>query len=143
MITDPRNPEDRSPCPSSTRRSSGGRVLDLIAAGRRVATAAADLDISDPTIYQQQRKELTDTDQMSDTTSADSAELGAARLRIPELEAEVAIHPRAAVQFADSTGHGASWPDEPQGPSARSLRGGMLSPAAAGWPRFTGDGPTD
>ncbi|XVS67813.1 transposase [Actinosynnema sp. CA-299493] len=71
-------------------------VLDLVASGRRVAQVAADLDISDQTIYAWHRQELIDSGQMPGTTSADNAELVAARRRIAELEAEVAVHRRAA-----------------------------------------------
>jgi transposase len=78
--------------PSEFRR----KVLDLVASGRRVAQAAADLDISDQTIYTWHRQELIDTGQLPGTSSADNAELVAARRRIAELEAEVAIHRRAA-----------------------------------------------
>jgi transposase-like protein len=72
------------------------KVLDLVAAGRPVAQVAADLDISDQTIYVWRRQELIDTGQLPGTTSTENAELTAARTRIAELEAEVAIHRRAA-----------------------------------------------
>jgi transposase len=72
------------------------KVLDLVAAGRRVAQVAADLDISEQTIYVWRRQELIDTGQLPGTTSSDNAELVAARRRIAELETEVAIHRRAA-----------------------------------------------
>jgi transposase len=71
-------------------------VLDLVAAGRRVAQVATDLDISEQTIYVWRRQELIDTGQLPGTTSSDNAELVAARRRIAELETEVAIHRRAA-----------------------------------------------
>jgi transposase-like protein len=79
------------------------KVLDLLAAGRRVAQVAADLDISDQTIYTWRRQELIDTGQLPGTTSADNAELIAARWRIAELEAEVAIHRRAAELLKDTS----------------------------------------
>ena len=72
------------------------KVLDLVAAGRRVAQVATDLDISEQTIYVWRRQELIDTGQLPGTTSSDNAELVAARRRIAELETEVAIHRRAA-----------------------------------------------
>ncbi len=71
-------------------------MLDLVASGRRVAQVAADLDISDQTIHTWRRQELVDSGQLPGTTSADNAELVAARRRIAELEAEVAVHRRAA-----------------------------------------------
>ncbi len=72
------------------------KVLDLVAAGRPVARIAADLDISDQTIYVWRRQELIDTGQLPGTTSTENVELTAARRRIGELEAELAIHRRAA-----------------------------------------------
>ncbi len=78
--------------PSEFRR----KVLDLVASGRRVAQVAADLDISEQVIYTWRRQELVDTGQLPGTTSVDNAELVAARRRIAELEAEVAVHRRAA-----------------------------------------------
>ncbi|WP_158854708.1 transposase [Saccharothrix deserti] len=72
------------------------KVLDLVASGRRVAQVAADLDISDQTIYSWRRQELIDSGRLPGTTSTDNAELVAARRRIAELEAEVAVHRRAA-----------------------------------------------
>ncbi|MGW3498352.1 transposase [Streptomyces sp. NPDC001020] len=47
------------------------KVLDLIAAGRRVAQIAADLDISDRTIYTWRRQELIDAGRLPGTTSAE------------------------------------------------------------------------
>ena len=71
------------------------KVLDLVAAGRRVGQVAADLDISEQTIYVWRRQRLIDTGQLPGITSTDQAELVAARRRIAELDAEVEIHRRA------------------------------------------------
>jgi transposase-like protein len=70
------------------------KVLDLVAADRRVGQVAADLDISEQTIYVSHRQRLIDTGQMPGITSTDQAELVAARRRIAELEAEVDIRSR-------------------------------------------------
>jgi transposase-like protein len=85
--------------PSEFRR----KVLDLIASGRRVAQVAADLDISEQAIYTWRRQELVDNGRLPGTTSADNAELVAARRRIAELEAEVAVHRRAAELLKESS----------------------------------------
>jgi hypothetical protein len=61
-----------------------------------VAQVAADLAISEQTIYIWRRQHLIDTGQLPGTTSSVSAELLAARRRIAELDAEVAIQRRAA-----------------------------------------------
>jgi transposase-like protein len=95
--------------PSEFRR----KVLDLVASGRRVAQVAADLDISEQAIYTWRRQELVDTGQLPGTTSVDNAELVAARRRIAELEAEVAVHRRAAELLKESS--------TPKGGTRRSL----------------------
>ncbi|MEU6884430.1 alanine racemase [Streptomyces viridosporus] len=60
------------------------KVLDLIAAGGRVAQIAADLDISDRTIYTWRRQELIDVGRLPGTTSADNAAPHAVPRRIAE-----------------------------------------------------------
>ena len=70
-------------------------VLDLVAAGRSVAQIAADLGVSDQTIYGWRRQELVDTGQLPGLNRAEEAELGAANKRIREIETEVAILKRA------------------------------------------------
>jgi transposase-like protein len=72
------------------------KVLDLLRAGRKVAQIAEDLQISDQCIYLWRRQELIDCGQMPGVTSADQAELVAARKRIAELETELVVHRRAA-----------------------------------------------
>lgn len=72
------------------------KVVDLVAAGRPVAQVAADLDMSEQTIYVWRCQHLIDTGQLPGTTSSENAELVAARRRITELEAEVALHRRVA-----------------------------------------------
>ncbi|WP_194904068.1 transposase [Catenulispora rubra] len=72
------------------------KVLDLIEAGRPVKQVAEMLGISDQTIYNRRRQQLIDSGQVPGITSADAAELVAARRRIAELETELAIHRRAA-----------------------------------------------
>lgn len=71
------------------------KVLDLVAAGRPVAQIAADLGISDQTIYTWRRQELIDTGKLPGLNRAEQAELAAANKRIRELENEVAILKRA------------------------------------------------
>ena len=71
------------------------KVLDLVAAGRPIAQIAADLGISDQTIYGWRKQELIDTGQLPGVNRAEQAELSAAKKRIRELENEVAILKRA------------------------------------------------
>ena len=72
------------------------RVLDLVAAGRRVEDIARDLGISDQTVYSWCRQDRIDRGLKAGLTSAERAELISARRRIRELETELAIHRRAA-----------------------------------------------
>lgn len=71
------------------------KVLDLVAAGHPVAQIAADLGISDQTIYIWRRQELIVTGQLPGLNRAELAQLGAANKRIRELETEVAILKKA------------------------------------------------
>src|SRR4051812_30117096 len=71
------------------------RVLDLIEAGRTIAAVAEDVAISDQTIYNWRRQDRIDRGLEAGLSSAENAELVAARKRIRDLEAEVAVHRRA------------------------------------------------
>ena len=62
------------------------KVLDMVAAGRPIAQIAADLGISDQTIYGWRKQELIDTGQLPGLNRAEQAELSAANKRIGELE---------------------------------------------------------
>lgn len=79
------------PYPPEFRR----RVLDLIAAGRSVASVAEDLGVSAQTIYNWRRQDAIDRGEAAGLTSLEHAELKAARRRIAELEAELAVTRRA------------------------------------------------
>jgi transposase len=71
------------------------RVLDLIAVGRSVASIAADLGVSDQTIYTWRKQELIDTGQVPGLTTVEARELRAAKRRIVELETELSVTRRA------------------------------------------------
>ena len=71
------------------------RVVELVEGGRKVAEVAADLGVSDQSIYTWRRQARIDAGLESGLTSVEKAELVAARKRIRELESEVAIHRRA------------------------------------------------
>jgi transposase-like protein len=68
------------------------RVVELVEGGRKVAEVAADLGISEQSIYTWRRQARIDDGVELGLTSAEKAELAAARKRIRELEVEVAIH---------------------------------------------------
>ena len=77
------------------------KVLDLVVAGRPIAQIAADLGISDLTIYGWRKEELIDTGQLPGVNRAEQAELAAANKRIRELATEVAILKRARELLAE------------------------------------------
>jgi transposase-like protein len=71
------------------------RVLELVESGRKVVDVARDLGISNQTIYLWRRQDRIDRGLEAGLTSAEKAELVAARKRIRELETELAVHRRA------------------------------------------------
>jgi Transposase. len=71
------------------------KVLDLLKAGRKVAQIAAELGVTEQTIYTWRNQELVDTGQRLGVSSSDHAELMAARKRIADLETELAVTRRA------------------------------------------------
>jgi transposase-like protein len=71
-------------------------VVDLLAAGRKVADVARDLGVSEQTVYGWRRQEQIDRGLEPGLSTAERAELAAAKRRIRELEAELAVHRRAA-----------------------------------------------
>lgn len=74
-------------CPPEFRR----KVLDLLDAGRKVADVAADLGVTQASIYIWRRQHLIDTGRMPGLTSSDHVELVAARKRIAELSLDAEI----------------------------------------------------
>jgi transposase-like protein len=78
------------------------RALDLVAAGKAVAEVARLLEVSDQSIYAWRRRELIDRGELPGLSSAEREELRAARLRIRELETELAVHRRAAELLKES-----------------------------------------
>ena len=79
------------PYPPEFRR----RVLDLVTAGRSVASVADDLGVSAQTIYNWRRQDAIDRGESPGLTSLGQAELKAARRRIVESENELAVTRRA------------------------------------------------
>src|SRR6478735_4482954 len=61
------------------------KVLDLLAAGRKVEDVAGDLDVSDQTIYNWRRQDLIDRGLLQGLTTDGNVELAAAKRRIAEL----------------------------------------------------------
>ena len=88
------------------------KVLDLLAEGRKVADVAADLGVTDQSIYNWRRQHRIDTWQMPGITSSDHVELVAARKRIADLETELAVTRRANELLKEAV--------DPKGGSRRS-----------------------
>jgi transposase-like protein len=80
------------------------RVLDLVAAGRKVTDVARDLGISDQIIYVWRHQDEIDRGLAPGLSSAEREELAAAKRRIRELETELAIHRRAAELLKEQAG---------------------------------------
>jgi transposase len=72
------------------------KVLDLVDAGRPIVDVARDLGISAQSIYTWRRQDRIDKGVEPGLSSAEKAELTAAKRRIAELETELAIHRRAS-----------------------------------------------
>lgn len=72
----------------ATLPSSACKVLDLLADGCSVVSGAHDLDISDQTVYNRRRQDRIDRSLEPGLTTAENAELTAARQRIAELETD-------------------------------------------------------
>lgn len=71
------------------------KVLDLVAAGRPVARIAAELGISDQTIYTWARQDRIDQGLEPGLSTGEKTELAEARRRIHQLESELAANRRA------------------------------------------------
>ncbi len=79
------------PCPPEFRR----KVLDLLAAGRSVASLADDLGVSAQAIHYWRKQDAIDRGLAPGLSSTEQEELKAARRHTAELEAELAVTRRA------------------------------------------------
>lgn len=71
------------------------KVLDLIEAGRPIAEIAAQLGVSDQTVYNWRAQDQIDRGLRVGVSTSEATELAAARKRIRELETELAVTKRA------------------------------------------------
>ena len=71
------------------------KVLDLVEAGRSIADVAHGLEISEQSIYTWRRQDRIDRGLVPGLTSTEKTELSAAKKRIADLEAELAVTQRA------------------------------------------------
>ena len=76
------------------------KVLDLVESGRPVVDVARDLGISAQSIYVWRRQDWIDKGLEPGLSTGEKSELTAAKRRIAELEAELAVHRRASELLA-------------------------------------------
>ena len=79
------------------------RVVKLVEGGRKVSEVAADLGISEQTIYTWRRQARIDAGLEAGLSTSEQAELAVAKKRIRELETELAIHYRATEILKEKT----------------------------------------
>ena len=79
-------------------------VIQQVRSGRRASEVAASLDVSKASVYRWVRQERIDRGELDGTSTAENAELRAARRRIAELESELATVKRASALFAQRSG---------------------------------------
>lgn len=79
------------------------KVLDLLAAGRSVASVAHDLDISDQTICTWRWQDRIDRGEAAGLSTVEKGELATANKRIRQLETELAIARRAVDLLKEET----------------------------------------
>ena len=77
------------------------RVVDLVRSGRSVAEVAADVGVSEATLYRWKTQDEVDRGERVGSSSLERVELAQARRRIRELETELAIVRNASALFAE------------------------------------------
>ena len=87
------------------------RAIDLLESGKAVREVAEELKVSGQSIYTWRRQYRVDSGQEPGLTTTEANELNAARRRIKDLEAELAIHEMATGLLKGTTTQKASeWP---------------------------------
>jgi transposase InsO family protein/transposase-like protein len=76
-------------------------VVEQVRSGQKAAEVAARLEVSIATVHRWVRQDRIDRGQLGGTSTAENAELRAARRRIAELESELATVKRASALFAE------------------------------------------
>ena len=77
------------------------RVVDLVRSGRSVAEVAAQVGVSEGTLYRWQAQDRVDRGEAPGLSSGERAELALARRRIRVLETELEIVKQASALFAE------------------------------------------
>ncbi len=77
------------------------RVVELVRSGRPVAAVAADVGVSEGTVYRWKAQDRVDRGERSGPSSLERVELLQVRRRIRELETELAIVKQASALFTE------------------------------------------
>ena len=77
------------------------RVVELVRSGRSVAAVAADVGVSEGTVYRWKAQDRVDRGERPGQSSLERVELIQARRRIRELETELAIVKQASALFSE------------------------------------------
>jgi transposase len=75
-------------------------VVEQVRSGRRVAEVAAAVEVPEATVFRWVRQDRIDRGELSGTTTAESAQLRAAKRRIGELEAELATVASVSMEWS-------------------------------------------
>ena len=78
------------------------QVVELVRSGRPAAVVAAEIGVSEATVYRWQAQDRIDRGEQPGLSSVERVELAAARRRIRELETELEIAKKASALFAES-----------------------------------------
>ncbi len=76
------------------------RVVELVRSGRSVAVVAAEIGVSEATVYRWRAQDRIDRGECPGLSSVERSELAQARRRIRELETELEITRRASALFS-------------------------------------------
>jgi transposase len=77
------------------------RVVGLVRGGRPVSVVAAEVGVSEATVYQWRAQDRVDRGEQPGLSSLERVELAQARRRIQELETELEITRKASALFAE------------------------------------------
>ena len=78
------------------------RVVELVRGGRSVGGVAAEIGVSEATVYRWREQDRIDRGEQPGLSSRERVELARARRRIQELETEFEITRKASALFAES-----------------------------------------
>jgi transposase-like protein len=78
------------------------RVVELVRSGQAVTVVAAEVGVSEATVYRWREQDRVDRGELPGLSSVERVELAVARRRIRELETELEITKKASALFAES-----------------------------------------